>query len=167
MKEIVRALFVIVVLLIVWFFIEIFLPIGAFAEETTTLYVNTRVLNGREHPSTNSFREAFFEQGEQVEAIELNDTGWVLCEGGETGVVWCKAEYLSESETIRKWKNTSDGSVNLRKNPSAESKRVGRIKAGRVMRITAEVFGWGYIKDQGWVDLSYFEVVEDGEQRIY
>ena len=35
------------------------------------------------------------------------------------------------------------------------------------MRITAEVFGWGYIKDQGWVDLSYFEVVDDGEQRIY
>jgi len=25
------------------------------------------------------------------------------------------------------------------------------------------VFGWGYIKDQGWVDLSYFEVVDDGE----
>ena len=72
-------------------------------------------------------------------------------------------KYLSESEIIRKWKNVSGGSVNLRKNPSCEAKRVGRIKAGRVMRITAEVFGWGYIKDQGWVDLSYFEVVDDGE----
>ena len=166
MKSFVRFLIVATIIITAWFLIEICLPIGAFAEEwpqTYPMYVNTRLLNGREYPSINSSREAWFEKGEIVDAIELNDTGWVLVEGGETGVVWCKAEYLSDNDTIRKWKNTSGGSVNVRKNPSCDSKRVGRIKAGRVMRITAEVFGWGYIKDQGWVDLSYFEVMDDGE----
>ena len=163
-KAFTRFIIVAAILIAFYVVIAIFLPIGAFAESNEyCLYVNTRVLNGREFPSTNASREAFFEKGETVSAIELNDNGWVLVEGGETGVVWCKAEYLSESETVRKWKNVSGGSVNLRKNPSCEAKRVGRIKAGRVMRITAEVFGWGYIKDQGWVDLSYFEVVDDGE----
>ena len=166
MKSFVRFLIVATVIITAWFLIEIYLPIGAFAEEwpqTYPMYVNTRLLNGREYPSINSSREAWFEKGETVKAIKLNDTGWVLVEGGETGVVWCKAEYLSDSDTIREWKNTSSGSVNVRKNPSYDSKRVGRIKAGRVMRITAEVFGWGYIKNQGWVDLSYFEVVNDRE----
>lgn len=127
------------------------------------LYVNTRLLNGRQYPTTDSSREAFFEEGETVEAIQLNEKGWVEVYGGETGTVWCKAEYLSEQPEPRKWKNTSGGSVNLRRNPSIEAKRVGRIKAGRIMRISAEIMGWGYIKDQGWVDLSYFEVVDDGE----
>lgn len=166
MKKLIRFLVIMAALSLIWLIIEFYFPIGSLAEEqivTYPMYINTRLLNGREYPSTKSSIEAWFEKGEAVEAIKLNDQGWVLVEGGETGVVWCKAEYLSESETIRKWKNTSGGSVNLRKNPSAESKRVGRIKAGRIMRITAEVFGWGYIKDQGWVDLSYFEVVDDGE----
>ena len=166
MKKLICFLVVMTVLLLLWSIIEFCFPINSLAEEQVIaypMYVNTRLLNGREHPSTKSSIEAWCEKGEVVEAIKLNDQGWVLVEGGETGVVWCKAEYLSENETVRKWKNTSGGSVNLRKNPSVESKRVGRIKAGRVMRIAAEVFGWGYIKDQGWIDLSYFEVVDDGE----
>lgn len=163
MKNLIHFLFIIAILLFAWFAIDFCLPVGALAEETTTMYVNTSVLNGREFPSMKSFREAFFEQGETVQAIELNNTGWVLCEGGETGVVWCKAEYLSESETVRKWKNISGGSVNVRRNPSIDSRRVGKIKAGRTVYITAEVFGWGYIKSQGWVDLEFFEVIEENE----
>lgn len=163
-KAFTRFIIVAAILIVFYIVIAMFLPIGAFAEsDEYYLYVNTRVLNGREFPSTNAFREAFFEKGETVSVIKLNDNGWVLVKGGETGVVWCKAEYLSESEIIRKWKNVSGGSVNLRKNPSREAKRVGRIKVGCIMPIAAEVFGWGYVKNQGWVDLSYFEVVDDGE----
>lgn len=163
MKNFIQFLMIAMILIAIWLAIEFCLPIGAFAEEmsqTYPMYVNTRLLNGREKPTTNSSREACFEKGDIVRAIELNNTGWVLIEGGETGVVWCKAEYLSDSPVARKWQNISGGSVNLRKNPSYEAKCIGRIKAGRIVRITAEVFGWGYIKDQGWIDLEYFTVVE-------
>ena len=152
-----------IIIVLIYFLIAFMLPIGALAEETTELYVTTRILNGRKAPTTDSSREAYFELGETVDAIEVCSNGWVKCKGGETGIIWCKAEYLSESKVVRKWKNISGGSVNIRRNPSTETRREGTLKAGRVVRVAAEVFGWGYIKDQGWVDLSYFEVVDDGE----
>ena len=155
-----KAFSVIIWLLFFWLLIECCLPIGAIAE---TVYVLPTELNGRESPSTKSFVDARFCKGDELECVEINSTGWARVIGGEGGTVWCKAEYVSASMAPRKWKNISGGSVNLRVNPSCEAKKIGKIKHGRVMRITAEVFGWGYIKDQGWVDLSYFEVVDDGE----
>lgn len=156
--------FVVIALLLIGLIIgiEFCFPLDAEASgHSYSLYVTARKLNGRQFPTTKSSVEAHFEQGDEVEALQLNANGWVEVVGGETGTVWCKAEYLSESLVVRKWKNTSDGAVNLRVEPCCEAKRVGRIKSDRVMRISAEVFGWGYIKDQGWVDLSYFTVMEE------
>ena len=162
MTNFTRFLCVLLVLLGILLVIDCLFPIGAFAYEET-LYVMVTELNGRECPNTKCGVEAHFERGDMLAPIQLNTNGWVEVIGGETGTVWCKAEYVSESESIRKWKNTSGGSVNLRANPSCEAKKIGKIKHGRVMRITAEVMGWGYIKDQGWVDLEYFELVETDE----
>ena len=158
MDRIAKSLLVILLILGILLAIECFIPVGSFAE---TLYVNVSELNGRAKPSKNSSIEAIFDRGMDLYAIELNSNGWVEVKGGETGTVWCKAKYLSNYLGTRKWKNISGGSVNMRENPCANSKRVGKIKDGRTMRISAEVFGWGYIKDQGWVDLSYFEMVEE------
>lgn len=155
-----KAISVIIAILFFWLLIEVCLPIGAFAE---TVYVLPRELNGRTEPSTKSFVEACFCKDEELECIELNVNGWARVIGGESGTVWCKAEYLSASPVVRKWKNISGGSVNLRAQPSCDAKRVGKIKSGRVMRVSAEVMGWGYIKDQGWIDLDYFELVETNE----
>ena len=140
-------------------FIFIFLLI-ANAAKAETVYCIADKLNGRYAPSTKSDKEMVLFYGDEVEALELNDSGWVKIIGGESGTVWCKAEFLSASVEPRKWKNTSGGSVNMRKAPSLEAKTCGRVKKGRVMKITAEVLGWGYIKDQGWVDLDYFTLEE-------
>lgn len=162
MTNFTRFLCILLVLLGILLVIDCLFPIGAFAYEET-LYVIVTELNGQECPNTKCSVEARFERGEMLAPIQLSNSGWVEVIGGETGTVWCKAEYVSESEVIRKWKNISGGSVNLRANPSLEARKVGRIKHGRTMRISAEVFGWGYIKDQGWVDLEYFELVETNE----
>lgn len=162
MREFKAFVICVTVLILIIIAISFIFPRDSLAEEGEyPLYVTVRLLNGREHPNTDSSCEARFEKGDTVEAIQINENGWIEVYGGETGTVWCKAEYLSENPEPRYWKNTSGGSVNIRRNPSIEARREGRIKAGRVMRISAEVFGWGYIKNQGWVDLSYFERVEE------
>lgn len=143
-------------------FIFIFLLI-ANAAKAETVYCIADKLNGRYAPSIKSSKEMRLFYGDEVEALKLNDNGWVEVIGGESGTVWCKAEFLSVSIEPRKWKNISNGSVNIRKVPSLEAKTCGRVKKNRIMWITAEVLGWGYIKDQGWVDLSYFALEEPEE----
>lgn len=122
-------------------------------------YVIADFLNGRAAPSKNSSVEARFECGDIVTPIQLNENGWVEVYGGETGTVWCKAEYVSACSSPIYYE--AEKTVNLRKNPSYESKIVSKIKKGRTMKISAEVFGWGYIRKQGWVDLSYFREIDN------
>lgn len=143
-------------------FIFIFLLIANVAK-AETVYCIADKLNGRYTPNIKSERGMILYYSDEVEALKLNDNGWVEIIGGESGTVWCKAEFLSVSIEPREWKNISNGSVNIRKAPSLEAKICGRVKKGRIMRITAEVLGWGYIKDQGWVDLNYFALEEPEE----
>lgn len=155
MERLAKSLLIIFLIIAFLLVIECFFPIGAFSE---TLYVNVSELNGRAMPNKNSHIESCFIRGDTLKPISLKHD-WIEVKGGETGTVWCKAKYVSSFNGVRKWKNISGGSVNIREEPSCESRKSGKIKANRIINIIAEVFGWGYIKDQGWVDLSYFEVV--------
>lgn len=124
-----------------------------------TLYVCTGgdPLNGRANPDKHSRVEAAFANGSAVESVSA-ENGWVEVVGGETGTVWCKAEYLSSSLEAAFYRNTSGGRVFVRDAP--EGAKTGSVKAGKRISVTRIVDGWGYT-GSGWVDLSYFDKEEE------
>lgn len=121
---------------------------GAGAE---TLTVTASELNGRATPSKKGHVEAIFMRGDELDAVSI-DGEWVEVIGGETGTVWCHADYLTESEPY-KATNTSGGAVNVRSEPDGD--RVGKVSAGESVTIERRVMGWGYT-GSGWVMLKYF-----------
>lgn len=121
-----------------------------------TLYVCTNGgdLNGRAKPSIKSSVEMRIPDGEAVEAVSYNG-GWVEVLGGETGTVWCKAEYLSSTQEATKYRNASGGRVFVRDGIKG-AKTGSVVPANKVVNVTREIEGWGYI-GTGWVDLKFFE----------
>jgi len=118
------------------------------------LYVTATELNGRAEPSKTAAIEARFFRGESVNPTGNVNGNWIEVYGGETGTVWCSADYLSETRDSAKYVNTSGGRVRLRKTP--EGKFVGWVQTNEQITVARIVNGWGYIKDKGWVDLQYF-----------
>lgn len=121
-----------------------------------TLYVCTNGgdLNGRAKPSIKSSVEMKIPDGEAVEAVSY-DGGWVEIVGGETGTVWCKAEYLSSTQEATKYRNTSGGRVFVR--DGIEGAKTGLVvRANGIVAVTRQINGWGYI-GEGWVNLKYFD----------
>ena len=146
------AFFVFVFLFITALFLFLYHPLFGVAE---TLYVRTNgdYLNGRSQPDKHASVEAHFDNGDQVEAVSTSG-GWVEVVGGETGTVWCKAEYLSSSALEGAlYRNTSGGRVFVRSEPCGA--KTGRVEANKTVTVQNVVDGWGYI-GTGWVDLSYF-----------
>ena len=137
-------------------FILLFLTIAinnAIAE-STTLVVTVDELNGRAEPTTKSSVEMRLYKDDEVTFVSYND-GWVEIIGGETGTVFCKAEYLSEKDAnLGTYKNTSGGRVHVR--DSIGGKRIGSISANKNVEVSSIILNWGYIGN-GWVDLQYFE----------
>lgn len=126
--------------------------------ETLFVVTNGDCLNGRARPDKHAPVEARFDNGEAVEALSIQN-GWVEVIGGETGTVWCKAEYLSDSQSdSATYRNTSGGRVFVRNEPSG--KKTGRIDAGKKVTVSRQIGNWGYI-GSGWVDLSFFERLGD------
>lgn len=126
--------------------------------ETLFVVTNGDYLNGRARPDKNAPIEARFDNGDAVEALSIQN-GWVEVIGGETGTVWCKAEYLSDSQSdSATYRNTSGGRVFVRSEPSG--KKTGRIDAGKKVKVSRQIGNWGYI-GSGWVDLSFFERLGD------
>lgn len=150
-----RFLAIVFLLLFVWSVVALLFH-GASAE---TLYACTvrDDLNGRSRPSTSAPIEMRIPPGDAVEAVSYKD-GWVEVVGGESGTVWCKAEYLSSTQDAVYFKNTSGGRVFLRN--GIEGAKTGVVKANKVVLVTRQIFGWGYIGN-GWVDLSYFEIEQE------
>lgn len=121
-----------------------------------TLYVCTNGddLNGRAAPSKNADIEMRIPNGEKVEAVSYN-VGWVEVLGGETGTVWCKAEYLSSTQEPTEYRNSSGGRVFIR--DGIEGVKTGFVvRANDTVWVTREINGWGYI-ESGWVNLNNFK----------
>lgn len=128
-----------------------------------TLYVCVSdMLNAREEPNLKAEVQMRLYPDDEVIPLSVQN-GWVEIEGGESGTSWCKAEHLSEIKEPKKYTNTSGGKVWIRKPlmDMSNKARKGEVKANKTITVTRVVFGWGYIKDKGWVDLSFFE--EEGE----
>ena len=120
----------------------------------TTLVVTVDELNGRAEPTTKSNIEMRLYKDDEVTFVSYDD-GWVEIIGGETGTVFCKAEYLSEKDAnLGTYKNTSGGRVHVR--DSIEGKRISSIAANKNVEVSSIILNWGYIGN-GWVDLEYFE----------
>lgn len=122
--------------------------------ESTTLVVTVDELNGRAEPTTKSSVEMHLYKDDEVTFVSYTD-GWVEIIGGETGTVFCKAEYLSEKDAnLGTYKNISGGRVNVRDN--IEGKKINSIAANKNIEVSSIILNWGYIGN-GWVDLQYFE----------
>ena len=122
--------------------------------ESTTLVVTVDELNGRAEPTTKSSIEMRLYKDDEVTFVSYTD-GWVEIIGGETGTVFCKAEYLSEKNAnLGTYKNISGGRVHVR--DSIEGKRIDSIAANKNIEVSSIILNWGYIGN-GWVDLQYFE----------
>ena len=143
---------------VVWVFVVVLLLILSSSAQSETLYCTASSLNGRASPSINARVEAHFEYGDELEVIGYNDN-WIEVEGGETGTVFVSAKYVASSLEKVKYKNTSGGRVIIREEPDGK-KTNHWVKAGKKITISAELDGWGYIADRGWVNLSYFSEVE-------
>lgn len=121
-----------------------------------TLYVCTNGddLNGRAAPSKNADIEMRIPNGEKVEAVSYRG-GWVEVLGGETGTVWCKAEYLSSAQEAAEYRNSSGGRVFVR--DGIEGAKTGLVvRANDTVSVSREINGWGYIRS-GWVNLKFFD----------
>ena len=144
-----------IILLILILLALLFLPLKSAAE---TLFCTASTLNGRAEPSKKARVEAQFSYGDEMEVVGYTDN-WIEVVGGETGTVFVSAKYCASSLEKVKYENISGGRVIIRESPEGKKKN-DWIKANKKVTISAEVDGWGYIADRGWVDLSYFSEVE-------
>lgn len=126
----------------------------------TKLYVTANRLNGRSRPSKKSSIEAIFDKGD-----ELITTGqwsdnyqWIEVYGGETGTVWCKAEYLTERYSAFTVVNLNPGKIKIRSKP-INGKITGYLKSNQRIDIYQSILGWGRT-DKGWIDLSWLIIEE-------
>lgn len=143
------------ILLILILLALLFLPLKSAAE---TLFCTASTLNGRAEPSKKARVEAQFSYGDEMEVVGYTDN-WIEVVGGEIGTVFVSAKYCASSLEKVKYENTSGGRVIIRESPEGKKKN-DWIKANKKITISAEIGGWGYIADRGWVDLSYFSEVE-------
>lgn len=144
-----------IILLILIFLALLFLPFKSAAE---TLFCTASTLNGRAEPSKKARVEAQFSYGDEMEVVGYTDN-WIEVVGGETGTVFVSAKYCASSLEKVKYQNTSGGRVIIRESPEGKKKN-DWIKVNKKVTVSAEVDGWGYIADRGWIDLSYFNEVE-------
>jgi uncharacterized protein YgiM (DUF1202 family) len=122
--------------------------------DTTTMYVSTRLLNGRAEPSKKSTVEARFDKGDALQAYGWSKNHhWIEVDGGETGTVWVWYEYVNEQTSdYSVWWNDYGHKVKIRKEPYGTV--IGYLKAGKEVTITQIILGWGKC-DKGWIDLRY------------
>ena len=146
-----RFLICLVSCLMVWSLIG-----GALGEdEHTFMTVIASQLNGRAYPTTKSVQEAFFDYGDRIEATGKwsDDYQWVEVVGSESGTTWCKAQYLTERTESFTVINEGRKAVKIRKSP-VDGKVVGYLKAGKTLKISQVILGWGKCQS-GWIDLEY------------
>ena len=143
-------------------FMFLYVPMGCAEEQTDEYvvhYVTANILNGREKPTKNSYKEAFFDQGDAVKATGKwsRDRKWIEIVAGETGTVWCDARYLSEY-----WDNDIVvvnklyKKVKIRKRP-VDGGVVAYLKQEHELMIDRVVLGWGHSK-KGWIDMSLVQI---------
>lgn len=82
-----------------------------------------------------------------------DDHKWVQVRGGEIGLVWCCADYVTERTDAFRVTNESKRKIKIRSKP-VNGKVTGYLKPGRSLTISRVVLGWGKCKS-GWIDLEY------------
>lgn len=120
--------------------------------------MTANLLNGRAKPSKRAKIEARFDRGDEVIATGQwsDDRKWVEVYGGETGVVWCDARYLTETVDEIVVCNLGYNKIKIRKRP-IDGRVTGYLYKGRELHIDRIVLGWGHCK-KGWIDLNLAEI---------
>lgn len=110
-------------------------------------------LNGRAEPHKDSFVTLKLYSGDTVEVVGTSGE-WVEVIGGETGTSFVSSKYLSQTLEPFTVTNVSGGRVKVRS--YIDGKVVGYVKAGKSVKVTRTMLGWGYIGN-GWVKLEFFK----------
>ncbi|WP_099221495.1 N-acetylmuramoyl-L-alanine amidase [Listeria costaricensis] len=131
-----------------------------------TVSVQADVLNVRSGPGLAYDVTSQVRKGTNLKVIgEENDWYQVRLEDGNTGYV---ASWLVENTSVSAASNSlavvsSDGNLNVRKEPSTSSEILGTLNNGDQINVISEQNGWAQIKYQGqnaWVDASYITIRE-------
>lgn len=109
-------------------------------------------LNYRTGPSTNYKKKGTYKKGTTVYVIRTSN-GWSELSTG----YWVSSSYLTKSiiypRTYYKAKTTTK--LNYRTGPSANYKKKGTYKKGKILTIVKISNGWGKTSGGYWVKLSY------------
>lgn len=133
-------------------------PFFCLSESHSVIISPNSYLNGRAKPSTSSEVTMKLYLGDEVEVLEFHGQ-WAKIIGGEYGTSFVKAEYLSSISSPVFYENDSSGRVRVRSAP-VDGKTVGWVSSGARVRVLSIVMGWGKTS-AGWVDLSFFQEVND------
>lgn len=129
-----------------YFYIE-----GTTAEDAAQGTVITDDLNIRTGPSTDFKSTGTYMQGESIEIL-AQVHGW-----GYTAQGWVSMNHV---ELAKPTYTTGTGSVisglNIRKEPNADSEKVGTYSEGDKVTILEVQEGWGKT-DKGWINLLYIK----------
>lgn len=85
-----------------------------------------------------------------------DDRKWVEIYGGETGVVWCDARYLTETYNDTIAYNREYNKIKIRKTP-IDGRVTGYLYKGKELKIDRIVLGWGHSR-RGWIDMSLVDI---------
>lgn len=153
-----RVVAIILLLVLVAIFVSIAAPSLA-EEQEIQMYVIASQLNGRSLPSKKSQVEARFDYGDIVLSTGRwsDDMKWIEVKGGDSGLCWCKADYLTERLAPFTIENEHSTKLKIRRWP--EGKVISSLSPHKTTKITQVVLGWGKCS-RGWIDLGYVVELE-------
>lgn len=140
------------------FVVTIFWSSLSYAELAYVCVSEDSFLNGRSAPNKNADVTMRLFSGDEVDVVSFHGE-WAEIIGGESGTSFCKAEFLSSIKKPVTYVNTSKGRVRVRKTP-IDGKPVDWIGAKETIVVTKIICGWG-LTNKGWIDLSYFKLMEE------
>lgn len=134
-----------------WVSMDYFYIEGTTADDAATVTITVEELNIRTGPSTSFRSVGAFKQGETVEVLAQAD-GW-----GYTSQGWISMANVELAEpTYTTGIGTITSGLNVRKEPNADSEKVGTYQEGNVVEILEVNGTWGRT-DKGWINLKYVD----------
>lgn len=142
--------------ILVWIII-LMLAVPAFAdEEYPVLYSMSKSLQGRIRPGKQYEALVSFDLWTQLYPTgrTSDDRMWIEVRSVEGDLVWCNANYLTETMNVLHVYTLWDEGVKIRSKPG-NGKATGIARKEQILEITQVVMGYGKCS-KGWVEMDYF-----------
>ena len=125
-------------------------------EEYPILYSMSKNLQGRIRPGKKYEALVSFDLWTRLHPTgrTSDDRMWVEVRSDEGDLVWCNANYLTETINVLHVYTLWDEGVKIRSKPG-NGKVTGVARKEQVLEITNVVMGYGKC-EKGWVEMDYF-----------